>query len=466
MSSVWIQTGYCLAQSEVSSEYQTEKPVALISYANSKEEFEQRVAVGLQKQTYRFRTQLAPLPMNTFFERHGKAWLIHSARDLTENEVRMIDLGESEQKLVLSDTNYLLCHQIKPVQLLDRQFERYPNLFAPDEISKLLFPDVDIPADMFQIDWEKWQQPTFPAPKFDEKTYQKDTAVFGEPLPPLKCYVILDSNKYPFLRPERFSCRIENLFQGEFAKETEKVAPYLVEVIPYDESQRPGELMGLFSETRPTNNFNWADQSVIFIHSRYDFDTVLHHFRHFPMMKDENDKWFFFRFYDPKVLREYLAVIAKSPEKLSKFFGYDKRIIHAFGSGVDDSFNYYQLKALPEETVPAKIMLAKWEVDGFEEQKWLETRENMVEYILATYPQIFSLQEREQLIKNLDEAESKGYIYETAIVQYAVAKQSAVKNGKDFATLEKQLSQQISAPLDRATELFNRLKIEQSNDQQ
>ncbi|MDG2942434.1 hypothetical protein P7M33_09030, partial [Bisgaard Taxon 10/6] len=75
MPSIWIQTGYCLAQSDLSSEYQTETPVALMSYADSKEEFERRVSSGLQKQTYRFRAQLAPLPMNRFFERHGHTWL-------------------------------------------------------------------------------------------------------------------------------------------------------------------------------------------------------------------------------------------------------------------------------------------------------------------------------------------------------------------------------------------------------
>ncbi|MDG2946872.1 hypothetical protein P7M32_10630, partial [Bisgaard Taxon 10/6] len=104
--------------------------------------------------------------------------------------------------------------------------------------------------------------------------------------------------------------------------------------------------------------------------------------------------------------------------------------------------------------------------DGFKTQAWLETRENLAEYILATYPQLFSTQERALLIQHLDEAESKGYMYETAIVQYAVAKQSAVKNGKDFAALEKQLTWHISAPLARAAELFNLLNLEQPNDRQ
>ena len=45
-------------------------------------------------------------------------------------------------------------------------------------------------------------------------------------------------------------------------------------------------------------------------------------------------------------------------------------------------------------------------------------------------------------------------------MQYAVAKQSAVKNGRDFATLEKQLEQEFTAPLARAIQLFNLLNLE------
>ena len=47
--------------------------------------------------------------------------------------------------------------------------------------------------------------------------------------------------------------------------------------------------------------------------------------------------------------------------------------------------------------------------------------------------------------------------------EYAVAKQSAVKNGRDFATLEKQLEQEFPAPLARAIQLFNLLNLEQEN---
>ena len=454
--SLWISTAY-LQESP-----STDKFVALLAFADSRETFEQLVKTTFNSEQTHYQYQLAPLKAEIFFQRHGQMWLAYQANGLKEGEVRVVELvGDKPKENFASETNYLLCHQINHVELLDRQFGRHPQIFAPDEIFKLLFPNTPIPPDMTQLGWsENHQEPVFPSPVWDENTLKKDIALFGEPLPELKCYFILDANKHKLLEPERFHCRIENLFQGEFAEITKEIGPYLVEVIPYPDYKAQSELMGLFSDEGAMTGFNWHEELGIFIHSRYDFDTVLHHLRHFPVMKDENGKWFFFRFYDPKVLRNYLDVIATSPEKLNKFFGYEKRIIHAFSSGIGDSFYYYQIKALPEDTRNIPIILTDFEIKGFKDKKWLETREKMVGYILKTYPHIYSPLEQELLIKNLDEGRNKNYIYETAIVQYAVAKQSAVKNGRDFAALEKQLEQEFPAPLARAIHLFNLLNLE------
>jgi len=458
-TSLWISTAYL-------QEYpSTDKFVALLAFADSRETFEQLVKTTFNSEQTHYQYQLAPLKAEIFFQRHGQMWLAYQANGLKEGEVRVIELvGDKPKENFASETNYLLCHQINNVKLLDRQFGRHPQIFAPDEIFKLLFPNTPIPPDMTQLGWsENHQEPLFPSPVWDENTLKKDIALFGEPLPELKCYFILDANKHKLLEPESFQCRIENLFQGEFAEITKEIGPYLVEVIPYPDYKAESELMGLFSDEGAMTRFNWHEELGIFIHSRYDFDTILHHLRHFPVMKDENGKWFFFRFYDPKVLRNYLDVIATSPEKLNKFFGYEKRIIHAFGSGIGDSFYYYQIKALPEDTRNIPIILTDFEIKGFKDKKWLETRGKMVGYILKTYPHVYSPLEQEQLINNLDEGRNKNYIYETAIVQYAVAKQSAVKNGRDFATLEKQLEQKFPAPLARAIQLFNLLNLEQEN---
>ena len=454
--SLWISTAY-LQQSP-----STDKFVALLAFADSRETFEHLVKTTFNSEQTHYQYQLAPLKAEIFFQRHGQMWLAYQANGLKEGEVRVVELvGDKPKENFASETNYLLCHQINNVELLDRQFERHPKIFAPDEIFKLLFPNTPIPPNMTQLGWsENHQEPVFPLPVWDENTLKKDIALFGEPLPELKCYFILDANKHKFLKPESFHCRIENLFQGEFAEITKEIGPYLVEVIPYPDYKAESELMGLFSDEGAMTRFNWHEELGIFIHSRYDFDTVLHHLRHFPVMKDENGKWFFFRFYDPKVLRNYLDVIATSPEKLNKFFGYEKRIIHAFGSGIGDSFYYYQIKALPEDTRNIPIILTDFEIKGFKKSKWLETRENLMEYALQEYPQLYSEKNKHELCQNLEEGYKKGYTYEISILQYALAKQSAVKNGIDFIALEEQVTKNNTAPLERAIKLCSLLNIE------
>ena len=454
-TSLWISTAY-LQQPPSSDQF-----VALLAFADSRETFEQLVKTTFNTQKAHYYYQLAPLKAEVFFQRHGQIWLAYQANGLKEGEVRVVELaGDKPKEQFATETHYLLCHQINNVKLLDRQFGRHPKVFAPDEIFKLLFPNTPIPPDITQPGWsENWQEPTFLMPVLDEKTLEKDTALFGEPLPELKCYFILDANKHKYLEPENFHCRIESLFQGEFAEITKDIAPYLVEVIPYPDDSSESELMGLFSDEGAMTRFNWHEELGVFIHSRYDFDPVLRHLLLFPVMKDENGKWFFFRFYDPKVLRNYLEVIATSPEKLNKFFGYEKRIIHAFASGIGDSFHYYQLKALPEDTRNTPILLTEFELNGFKEKKWWETREYIMEYALQEYPQLYSEENKNVLIKNLDEGFDKGYTYNIAILQYVVAKQSAVKNNIDFATLETQLKYTISTPLERAQELFAALGL-------
>jgi len=338
--SLWISTAY-LQESP-----STDKFVALLAFADSRETFEQLVKTTFNSEQTHYQYQLAPLKAEIFFQRHGQMWLAYQANGLKEGEVRVVELvGDKPKENFASETNYLLCHQINNVELLDRQFGCHPKIFAPDEIFKLLFPNTPIPPDMTQLGWsENHQEPLFPSPVWDENTLKKDIALFGEPLPELKCYFILDANKHKLLEPESFQCRIENLFQGEFAEITKEIGPYLVEVIPYPDYKAESELMGLFSDEGAMTRFNWHEELGIFIHSRYDFDTVLHHLRHFPVMKDENGKWFFFRFYDPKVLRNYLDVIATSPEKLNKFLVMKSALFMLLALALETVFIIIKLK--------------------------------------------------------------------------------------------------------------------------
>ena len=171
--SLWISTAY-LQESP-----STDKFVALLAFADSRETFEQLVKTTFNSEQTHYQYQLAPLKAEIFFQRHGQMWLAYQANGLKEGEVRVVELvGDKPKENFASETNYLLCHQINHVELLDRQFGRHPQIFAPDEIFKLLFPNTPIPPNMTQLGWsENHQEPVFPSPVWDENTRKKDIAM-------------------------------------------------------------------------------------------------------------------------------------------------------------------------------------------------------------------------------------------------------------------------------------------------
>ncbi|TYA44141.1 DUF4123 domain-containing protein, partial [Aggregatibacter actinomycetemcomitans] len=293
---------------------------------------------------------------------------------LAEDELRVIALNdETPQPVREGDITYLHCHVIDNIKPLDMQLDRIPALFAPEAIAQLLWPDFAIAPNLLDFaNKDKPVQLSFARPLIDERVKARHLSQYGKnaenageegkggenyPLPKLKTYFVLDANKMPFFHTLSLKAKMKSLFQGRFGDDTAKVAPYLIEVIRDEEHIHTGEMMGLFSLKSALHDFNWEDNLGIFIHSYADFDRVYHHLRKFPVLQDERGKWFFFRFYDPKVLRDYLAIIAKCPAKLHKFFGYDKNIIYAFASGFGDSFHYYTLKALPEDTLSAPVVM-------------------------------------------------------------------------------------------------------------
>ena len=82
--------------------------------------------------------------------------------------------------------------------------------------------------------------------------------------------------------------------------------------------------------------------------------------------------------------------------------------------------------------------MTDWEIDGFKTHKWLETKEYLMEYTLQEYPKLYSEENKHELCQNLEEGYKKGYTYEISILQYALAKQSAVKNRRLFNRTSKQ----------------------------
>jgi Domain of unknown function (DUF4123) len=101
----------------------------------------------------------------------------------------------------------------------------------------------------------------------------------------------------------------QSLYDGKSAQDLEMFAPSLVRF------SKPSPLL------RRLIAKAWGKSWGIYLTSAASFPDLRKHFRQFLMVQieGEGDKTFYFRFFDPRVLRPYLP--SCTPEELRQFFG-------------------------------------------------------------------------------------------------------------------------------------------------
>lgn len=105
---------------------------------------------------------------------------------------------------------------------------------------------------------------------------------------------------------------ISSFFDGQAADALVEVAPYLV---PID---RDGGYIENWVQ-------RWGTNAGVLMIAVGDLEGLQAHLREIFIAKDENGQEYFFRYYDPRVLRSYLPTC--TPEELTQFFGPIKRFL-------------------------------------------------------------------------------------------------------------------------------------------
>ena len=100
-------------------------------------------------------------------------------------------------------------------------------------------------------------------------------------------------------------CR--SLFEGDSARNLRDVAPYLVHL-----GDAPALLQRLLEQ-------GWGHAWASYLSCDLPFDELRRHLRKFLMVKTDDGRQVYFRFYDPRVLRTFLPTC--TPEQLKQFFG-------------------------------------------------------------------------------------------------------------------------------------------------
>ena len=124
-----------------------------------------------------------------------------------------------------------------------------------------------------------------------------------------KLFCVLDGVAVPDLPTQLYEMSPPNycLFSGELEPELAYVAPYVVQLTPGHK----------FTDWVLNESFgkNWG----IFVHCPHSITEMRRHFRSLVDVYDEEGNPMIFRFYDPRVLRQFLPTC--ETDELKTFFG-------------------------------------------------------------------------------------------------------------------------------------------------
>ena len=123
-------------------------------------------------------------------------------------------------------------------------------------------------------------------------------------------YAVIDGAQdleMAFLSKQIYDEAIHSLFEGDMTDALADVAPYFTHVdLEKDYLERWQEKLG--------NNVG-----ILFTTANNDNELLIQHLREIFVVTDESEQEYFFRFYDPRVIRTFLSTC--NEEELRQFFG-------------------------------------------------------------------------------------------------------------------------------------------------
>lgn len=122
---------------------------------------------------------------------------------------------------------------------------------------------------------------------------------------PLNSFALLDAARAPDLVELLSNSTLDwcCLFTGKAEKELKDVAPYLVSLVEGDRFTRL-----LFTDAGMSNNL-WPPNAGILLRSHLSMEDMRRHLRKFTRIQDDDDNWFYFRFWEIAAL-EHAATAA------------------------------------------------------------------------------------------------------------------------------------------------------------
>lgn len=312
----------------------------LIGFAQSRDDFQQKVEHYKTTHQCKLVSQLAPLPALTWFQRHGHQTTIFAqAQQLKEEELRFLLAQEENQST--NEQAYIIEESITISPFVEQpMFHQGMTSYLPEKLSTLPF------FEKLTLQHNPKEGLYYPNPAFipDEQD--------------ARYYAIIDGVK-SFVLPQlsEHEGKTDSLYKGELKEKMDTNAPFLTQLTVTNNETSPFVQL-LFTQAEQPWLGAWDINPVIFIRTTQKFDALAYHLRKFiHLYNEQTQKWYFFRFYDPLILVAYLRHIAHSPDKLASFFGIrdEQAMIESFAARIGNRFYTFSLKTLPKNTQPSAV---------------------------------------------------------------------------------------------------------------
>ncbi|OOF59565.1 hypothetical protein BKL49_03480 [Rodentibacter myodis] len=218
-----------------------------------------------------------------------------------------------------------------------------------------------------------------------------------------KCYAVINAATARFF-PDLFrneSVSYACLFQGEKAKTYANNAPYLVE-LPKGHDILPR----LFCRNGENyvEGINYGERNIgIFFHSKATFDELLNHFRKWLILPDYTEHFYYFRFFDPIVLEEYLDRLQTYPTKLAAFFN-GNMIEKIFCIKRGDELIEYEPSVDLSTFKKAKKQFDKFEIEAFTELHNHSLCQKIIEELMLHHPEFANAYGKDIVEKTVNHA--------------------------------------------------------------
>lgn len=250
------------------------------------------------------------------------------------------------------------------------------------------------------------------------------------------------------------------LYSGDLAVKFKKNAPYLLNLTLTQQQQEDADSVPQFHKDFFAKH--WGQNTGIIVQSKEDITTLTRHFKKFIKIQNEQKKWFYFRFCDPRVMNHYLQSIVQWPQRVAKWFGIngDEQLIDAMICEDTAGNRLYQFTPETERklTNSGTMNLSTSDYEIFKNYRRQYNKKLVIDEISHDFLDEVEELHQEQLGVWYEEGIRKGYTTARGLYDYCYAQLMAKNYQLDLSEIERYLEEQPFSHLEKSNILQRTIK--------